>query len=321
MIRTTHTVQTADPASEAMLADVLRGLSQRQKRLPTRYLYDERGARLFERICELDEYYLTRTETAILQSTLPEIAALLGPRTLVFEPGSGAGEKIRLLLGGLVRPSAYVPIDIAREQLVANASRLQGEFPDVDILPVCADFMNGLHLPVTARRVDRMVAFFPGSTIGNVTRAGAVALLRRLRRIAGREGKLLIGVDLQKDRAILDPAYDDADGVSAEFAMNYLVRLNRELGADFCLDRFCYSARYNARLGRIEMYLVSLCEQFVEIGGHSIRFGGGERVRTEVSYKYTLESFAAVAGRAALRVERVWTDPENLFSVQLLAGR
>lgn len=321
MIRTTRTVQTADTASEAMLADVLRGLSQRQKRLPTRYLYDERGARLFERICELDEYYLTRTEMNILRCTLPEIAALLGPRTLVFEPGSGAGEKIRLLLGGLDRPSAYVPIDIAREQLVANASRLQEEFPDVDILPVCADFMNGLHLPVTARRVDRLVAFFPGSTIGNVTQAGAVALLRRLRRIAGREGKLLIGVDLQKDRAILEPAYDDADGVSAEFAMNYLVRMNRELGADFSVDCFCYSARYNARLGRIEMYLVSLCEQLVEIGGHSVRFRAGERVRTEVSYKYTLESFAAVAGHAALRVERVWTDPRNNFSVQLLARR
>lgn len=306
------------PATEQMAADVLAGLARRPKQLPSRYLYDRRGAELFERICELDEYYLTRTEMGILERAMGEIAERVGPRALVFEPGSGASLKTRLLLRGLESPAAFVPVDIAREQLAASARALAREFPRMEIRPVCADFLSAFELPVVARRVDRRVAFFPGSTIGNLTRSEAVRLLRRLRRLCGKGGMVLLGADHQKDAAVLRAAYDDAQGVSAAFAMNYLVRLNRELAATFDLRRFRYEAVYNGRLGRIEMSLVSAGRQTVVVAGRRIELRKGERLRTEVSYKYTPESVERLGAAARLRIERSWSDSRGYFGVYLL---
>jgi dimethylhistidine N-methyltransferase len=307
---------------ERRRADVLAALRSRRRprRLPSRYLYDARGALLFERICELDEYYLTRTERGILRDALPEIADRLGPRVLVFEPGSGAGEKTRLLLSALDAPAGYVPIDVSREQLFAQASALARDFPGLEVCPLWADFLGDFRLPAIAGPVRRRVAFFPGSTLGNLTPREAIRLLDRLRTRSGRGGAILIGLDMQKDPRILEPAYDDAAGVSAAFALNYLVRLNRELHADFDLDRFGYEARYEAIPGRIVMALVSRVAQRVTIAGEQFDFAAGERLITEYSYKYTREGFAALARHAGLAIERIWTDPRGYFTVQLLTA-
>lgn len=302
------------------VSDVLRGFDHRPKILPSWYLYDDRGAELFKRITELKEYYIPRTEMEILCRALPEISSLLGKRAMIFEPGSGASPKTRLLLGQLDEPAAYVPIDISCEQLFDNAASLRQKFPQIDISPVCADFMHEFEFPRLERRFERTLAFFPGSTIGNVVPEEAISLLKRMGEHCGREGAILIGVDLQKDTKILEAAYDDPYGVSADFAMNYLLRLNREMDANFDLDRFSYSAIYNEHLGRIEMYLVSLANQIVEIGNRLIDFYSGERMRTEVSYKYTLNSFKALAAKAGLAVERTWIDARHYFSVQLLSA-
>ena len=307
------------PAVHDMLADVIEGLQSHPRHLPSRYLYDERGAQLFERICELDEYYLTRTEQLILEDRLPEISRLIGRYALVFEPGSGAGVKTRMLLDSLCAASAYVPIDISREQLLKNAADLAAAYPEMDIVPVCADFMNDFPLPLLARRVDRTVAFFPGSTIGNLLPEEAVGLLKRFRDHCAPGGFVLIGIDLLKDRRILEAAYDDAEGISAEFALNFLVRLNRELDAEFDTDRFGYEAVFNERLSRIEMSLISLEAQSVRIGDFKATFERDERIRTEVSCKYSLERFGHLAARAGLTPVRTWTDAQKYFGVILLA--
>lgn len=303
-----------------MLAEVVAGLECSPKTLPSRYLYDARGAELFERICALPEYYLPRTEMSILRQALPEIGWRIGMRGLIFEPGAGASEKTRMLLASLYDPAAYVPIDVSCEQLFANAGDLARAFPRLQVAPLCADFTRPFRLPIVARRVNRRVCFFPGSTLGNFSPTEAVELLSMLRVYSGEGGAILVGIDLQKSAAIIEPAYDDAAGVSAEFARNYLVRLNRELGADFDLSQFGYAAPYNRQLGRIEMYLVSTRAQRVRIAGHQVELAAGERIRTEVSYKYTLAGFRELAARARLRAERIWTDPARHFSVQFLVG-
>jgi dimethylhistidine N-methyltransferase len=250
-------VHDYEPATETMRDDVLRGLAQDPKTLPSQYLYDERGARLFERICETEEYYLTRTEIAILRENMAAIVARIGPGALVIEPGSGSGEKTELLLENLEDPAAYVPIDVAREQLIGFAAQIDQRFPDLDVMPVCADFTDGYELPACGNAVRKRVAYFPGSTIGNFTPPDAAELLRNMSELCDDVGGVLIGVDLKKDRAIVEPAYDDAGGVSREFALNYLVRLNRELDADFDLDQFGYEAPYNEAEGRVEMALIA----------------------------------------------------------------
>ncbi len=319
----TKTIAVYDwgPAVDTMREDVLRGLARNPKRLPSQYLYDERGAQLFEGICETEEYYLTRTETRILRENMDAIVDRVGRGALIVEPGSGSGVKTQVLLEGLDEPAGYVPIDVAREQLAAFATAMDARFPELDILPVCADFTGAYDLPPCGNEVRKRVAYFPGSTIGNFTPSAAVDVLRSLTERCGENGGVLIGVDLKKDRAILEPAYDDAAGVSRDFAMNYLVRLNRELNADFRLERFGYEAPYNAEHGRIEMALVSRCRQVAHVDGVGVMFGAGERVGTEYSYKYTPKEFAMLAGRAELAVTDVWTDPEQLFSVQYLAPR
>jgi dimethylhistidine N-methyltransferase len=298
--------------------DVLCGLTGRPKSLPSQYLYDARGAALFERICDTEEYYVTRTEAAILRENMPAIAERIGPDALVIEPGSGSGVKTRLLLENLDRPAEYVPIDIARPQLEAFAAEMRGDFPDIDVSPVCADFTSEYEIPKCDRASGKRVVFFPGSTIGNFERWDAVDVLNHLAELCGPDGAVLIGVDLKKDRAVLEAAYDDRAGVSRDFAKNYLVRLNREIGARFPLDKFDYEAPYNEKLGRIEMALVSQRDQAVQVDGTTVQFAKNERVRTEVSYKYTTAQFSELAREAGLPVEQTWTDAEQFFSVHYL---
>jgi dimethylhistidine N-methyltransferase len=315
----TITVHDYEPATATMRDDVLRGLAQDPKMLPSQYLYDERGARLFERICKTEEYYLTRTEIAILRQNMDAIVDHIGPGALVIEPGSGSGVKTQLLLENLEDPAGYVPIDVAKRQLAEFATQMDQRFPDLNVMPVCADFTNGYELPPCNAAVRKRVAYFPGSTIGNFTPAVAVEMLRHMGELCDDDGGVVVGVDLKKDRAILEPAYDDAGGVSRDFALNYLVRLNRELDADFKLEQFGYEAPYNETHGRIEMALVSRCRQVAHIDGVGVPLDTDEHIRTEYSYKYDPEEFAALAENAGLEVTDTWTDPDHLFSVQYLS--
>lgn len=303
---------------DAFISDVLGGLSSTPKTLPCKYFYDERGSKLFDLICELDEYYPTRTETAILCQNIDEIASLFEPDTLVVEYGSGSSKKTRILLDRLPAISGYVPVDISREHLAATAEGLRSRYPHLTILPVCADYTDVFELPEPSREPSRVVAFFPGSTIGNFHPDEAVSFLSRIATACGPGGGLLIGVDLQKDLATVELAYNDRQGVTAAFNLNLLHRINHEAGGDFALDQFLHHAFYNARLGRIEMHLVSRRDQRVQIGGQSIGFSEGETILTECSYKYTLAGFAALARDAGFQIKQVWTDPKAYFSVQYL---
>ncbi len=308
-----------DPERERFLADVLSGLRQPAKTLPCKYFYDAEGSKLFDQICALPEYYPTRTELRILRAHAAEMAHALGPETLLIEYGSGSSVKTRRLLDQLVRPAAYVPVDISREHLLATALALQLDYPALEILPVCADFTA----PVTLPRVPaaRRAVYFPGSTIGNFSEAGAIALMTGVARLVGPDGAFLVGVDLRKDPRVLERAYDDAAGVTAAFDMNLLARLNRELDADFDLRRFSHRARWNDAASRIEMHLVSEVEQVVHLDGVEIHFARGEHICTEHSHKYTLDGFARLARRSGLAVRRVWTDRAQRFSVQYLEVR
>jgi dimethylhistidine N-methyltransferase len=312
-------VQHCAPDAARFRAEVLRGLRRPAKELPCKYFYDETGARLFEEICDLEEYYLTRTELAIMRRHVADMAARVGPQALLIEYGSGSGIKTRLLLDHLPAPAAYVPVDISGEQLAQSAEALAVRYPGLEVLPVCADFTRRFRLPRSTVPAARRVLYFPGSTIGNFGPAQAAVLLRRIGRLCGRGGGLLIGVDLRKDTHILEPAYDDRKGVTAAFNLNLLRRINRELGADFRLDRFRHRAFYNAEHGRIEMHLVSPEPQTVRIGSVPFSLAEGESIRTECSYKYDLAQFRVLAATAELNVEQVWTDKQGLFSVQYLA--
>lgn len=311
-------VQDFAPGAETMRDDVLRSLSRDPKELPSQYLYDRRGAELFERICETEEYYLTRTELGILRRNMDAIAARVGPGALVIEPGSGSGLKTRFLLQGLEDPVGYVPVDVAREQLANFAASVVCEFPELEVKPVCADFTDDYVVPACDNAARTRVCYFSGSTIGNFKPAVVLDVLQHLAELCDGDGGVLIGVDLKKGRTTLESAYDDAQGVSREFALNYLVRLNRELDAGFRIEQFGYEAPYNESLGRIEMALVSLCDQVVSISGTRVRFKSGELIHTEYSYKYTLPEFAALAGKANLNVVQTWSDSEELFSIQYL---
>lgn len=302
----------------SMRDEVFEGLARSPRRFPSQYLYDARGALLFEKICGTEEYYLTRTEIAILEDHLPEIADLIGPGALVIEPGSGNGQKTQLLLEALANPAGYAPIDISREQLELFAGELRATFPALKILPVCGDFTGDYAIPTCPAPVRRRMIFFPGSTIGNFGTEQAVRVLASLAGQLDVRGCALIGFDLKKDASLLEPAYDDAAGHSREFALNILVRLNRELGADFRTDRFEYVAPYNSSRGRIEMALVSRAKQIVQIDGEPFRFERDERIVTEYSYKYDLDEFKLLCGRAGLKVVRSWTDPDRLFGVVYL---
>ncbi len=305
------------PPRADMRSDVLAGLSRPQKEILPKYFYDARGSGLFEDITRLPEYYLTRTENAIMEASIEDIVRLIGPRAAVIEFGSGSGVKIRRLLNHLVEPVACVPVEISRGHLLASARALAADHPQLDIIAVCADFTRAFELPpIDGAR--RKLVFFPGSTIGNFPPQEAINLLKLMNHTAGEGGALLLGADLVKDSHTLESAYNDSAGVTAAFNLNLLVRINHELGADFNLKAFHHLARYNEVAGRIEMFLVSQQEQFVHIGDTRIHFASGEHILTEFAYKYELDAFANMVAMAGLKVERVWTDAQRQFSVQYL---
>jgi dimethylhistidine N-methyltransferase len=301
-----------------LVEEVLAGLRATPKRLSPAYLYDRRGSQLFDAICELPEYYLTRTETGILARFADEMAACIGGRALLLEPGSGSSRKTRLLLDALPDLAAYVPVDISRSHLLAAARAVQAAYPRLEVLPVCADFTQRYNLPAPRSRPARVVLFFPGSTLGNFDPPEAVRLLACMRENAGTGGGLLIGIDLAKDRAILERAYNDTAGVTAAFNLNLLTRLNRELAADFDLACFRHEAVWVAAHSRIEMHLLSLREQTVHLAGQRVQFAAGERLVTEHCHKYTPQSFASQARAAGWVPRRDWTDTDGYFSVQYL---
>jgi dimethylhistidine N-methyltransferase len=308
-----------EPPANHFRADVLRGLSAAAKEIPSKYFYDEAGSKLFDRICELDEYYPTRTELALMRRHAGEMAASLGPACLLIEYGSGSGVKSRLLLDQVVAPVAYVPIDISREHLLHSAAALARRFPHIPVAPVCADFTRPFDLPATGKRPRRRVVYFPGSTIGNFTPEEAVELLRRTAQLCGPGGGMLLGVDLKKDPAVLHAAYNDARGVTAAFNLNLLVRLNRELGGEFQTDQFWHHAFYNPPEGRVEMHLVSRSDQRVRVAGETFSLAEGESIRTEYSYKYSPADVQRLAAAGGFTIRRAWTDDAGYFSVLYLA--
>jgi len=300
------------------LDELIEGLRKPEKTISPKYFYDERGSQLFEEITRLPEYYPTETELGIMQDNIGEIASLVGKQASLIEFGSGSSLKTRVLLEHLDELAAYVPVDISEDHLLESAKQIREEFPGLDVLPVVADFTQPFQLPDPKVMPVRNIVYFPGSTIGNFTRDEAEDLLRVMYGEAGAGGALLIGVDLQKDPAIIERAYNDSAGVTAEFNRNMLRHLNREFRANFDVDAFAHSARYNEEEGRIEIRLVSERDQQFRLGGESFSIDRDEAILTEYSHKYTLEGFAAMAATAGFRVERVWMDAERLFSVQYL---
>jgi dimethylhistidine N-methyltransferase len=299
---------------EAFRADVLAGLSQRQKTLPSRWLYDQRGSELFEEITRLDEYYLTRTETAILRRHAAEMADLLGQDVALLEYGAGAAIKTEILIAALDAPRMYAPIDIAADFLAQTVERIQDRFSELPTRPIIADFTADFDIPADIPAHPR-AAFFPGSTIGNLSHSEAASLLGRMRKHVGGRGRAIIGMDLRKNVKTLIAAYDDKRGVTAEFNLNLLQRVNRELEGDFAIDQFAHEARWNERESAIEMHLVSLKPQVVSIAGHSFAFAQAETIHTETCRKFEVAAFADVARRSGWRVAAIWSDPAELFAV------
>ena len=307
-----------EPASSDDEQEILGGLSLPQKQISPKYFYDATGSRLFDEICEQPEYYPTRTELDIMERYIDEIADLTGPHASVIEFGSGSSLKTRLLLNYLPELAAYVPVDISRETLTTAAESIAVDYPKIEVLPVCADFTQRFNLPVPRITPERNLVFFPGSTIGNFDVDSALSLLKVMRAEATDGGALLIGVDLVKPTEILEPAYNNAAGVTADFNLNLLERLNREHDADFSLKAFRHDAIYDSNSNRIEMRLVSLVKQRVRVAGESFFFESGEYIVTEHSHKYSLSQFRLMAEAAGFSVSAVWTDENDMFSVQYL---
>ncbi len=298
--------------------ELIAGLKKSPPEVSPKYFYDQRGSELFEAICVQPEYYPTRTELRIMREHLGEMAQLIGPQVTLIEYGSGASVKTRLLLDQLDKPAAYIPIDISGDFLLEVAGDLARRYPQIEILPLCADFTQALELPEPAGESRRKVVYFPGSTIGNFSPDEAQDLLALMREQVGRGGGLLIGVDLIKDPEILEPAYNDAAGVTADFNLNLLRHLNREFDADFSTQDFEHRAVYDAEHERIEMRLIATNSQTVRISGEKIQLAENEYIVTEHSHKFTREAFASAAEQAGFTVKAVWSDPQDLFSVQYL---
>lgn len=318
--RSQSSIQLYDlhPPLDDFRTEVLQGLSQPQKAISPKFLYDKRGAELFDLICTVDEYYLTRTETTILQTYAADIAACLKESVLI-EFGSGSSQKVRILLDAMPDLPTYVALDISQQHLRESCQDLVNAYPGLEAIAICTDYTQPLQLPeIPALYHKRRVGFFPGSSIGNLEPTEAVQFLKQAAAALGPEGSLLIGVDLKKSRTILEPAYDDATGISAAFALNLLTRINRELGANFEVEQFGYRAVYNETLGRIEMYIVSLQQQIVRLNDVVIQFQQGELLRTEYSYKYSIPEFQQLAALAGFKSTQVWVDPKQLFSVHYL---
>jgi dimethylhistidine N-methyltransferase len=300
--------------------DVLMGLRAARKTLPSKYFYDARGSQLFEAICELPEYYLTRTEIALLERIAPEIAARIPPGAAIVEPGSGASTKTRLLLDAAPHVRHYVPIDISASALAEAAESIERDYPSLQVTPLADDFTQLVDLP-DAVRDSPIVGFFPGSTIGNFTTPEAIALLRRTRLAFGRDALFIVGADLAKDVEVLLRAYDDAQGVTAAFNLNLLARINRELSGTLDLTSFRHRALWNAAESRIEMHLLSTRDQIALVDGEPVRFARGETIHTENSHKYVPEKFAQLAGQAGWRVDRMWSSADPAFGVFMLSWR
>jgi dimethylhistidine N-methyltransferase len=306
------------PGTGSFLNDVIRGLSAPRKTLPPKYFYDERGSQLFEAICELPEYYPTRTELAMLEAAAPDIARRIGAGAAIVEYGSGSGRKTQGLIRAL-QPHVYVAVDISGELLQSSVGALAAEFPKVRMVAICADYTHALPLgDLETSDISRRAVFFPGSTIGNFDPPEALAFLTNACRVAGRGGAMLVGVDLKKERSVLLAAYNDAQGVTAAFNLNVLARINRELGGDFDLEKFEHRADYDAQAGRIEMHLVSRERQRVRVGDREFEFAASETIHTENSYKYAVEEFQAMAERAGFVAAHCWVDPQRLFSIHYL---
>lgn len=305
-----------EPSTPTILREVLTGLSKSQKALPPKLLYDKRGSEIFEKICLLKEYYPTRAESEILKTFSGDISRMVGPDALIIEPGSGAGDKIRYLLPHLIEPVGYVPIEISRDILLRMTEELHTEYPLLKVLPVCADFSQDIELPLTVDSTPgKKVIFFPGSTIGNFNPQDAINFLKKFGRMIGEGGGLIIGVDLKKDPEVFKLAYDDPHGVTAEFNLNLLERLNRETHASFDLSNFSHEAFYNEKLGRVEMHLVSRVPQLIKVHESVFRFKEGETIHTESSYKYSVEEFSELCAKAKFKIKKFWKDSQSLFCV------
>ncbi|HAA92396.1 MAG: L-histidine N(alpha)-methyltransferase [Rhodospirillaceae bacterium] len=304
---------------DTFLADVLSGLGAADKSLPCKYFYDEEGSQLFDSICDSPQYYPTRTELKIMESSVDEMAKAIGPQAELIEYGSGASRKVRLLLDELEAPAAYVAVDISRDFLIASSSALSEDYPELAVHVICADFTKPFKLPAGLGGPGRRpVGYFPGSTIGNFDRPAAADFLANCVATLGKGGGLLIGVDLKKDPAILNAAYNDVAGITEAFNLNLLVRINRELDASFDMGKFAHVAFYDEDHGRIEMHIESLAAQTVTVGDREFSFAKGEHIHTENSYKYDIEEFQALAAKAGFSPVQVWTDPDRLFSVHFL---
>jgi len=301
---------------ESEINEIVDGLSQAQKTISPKFFYDERGSQLFDKITKLPEYYLTDAELEIMRVNVGEMAELIGRTASLIEFGSGSSLKTRILLENLEDLAAYVPVDISEDHLWTSARQLRAEFPGLDVRPVVADFTKTFSLPTPTVMPVKNVIYFPGSTLGNFEHDAAMDLLRVMHEEAGENGALLIGVDLQKDADIIDRAYNDAAGVTAEFNLNMLRHLNKNYGANFDLGSFEHSATYDEDEGRVVIELVSQAEQTFEVGNTEFELADGETILTEYSHKYTLDGFAEMANNAGFTVEKAWTDAEQLFSVQ-----
>jgi dimethylhistidine N-methyltransferase len=309
------TLTDLEPTAADFRTEFLAGLRKVPRQVPSKFFYDARGSRLFDQICELPEYYPTRTELDILTRNLTAIREFCGPRCRLVELGSGSSRKTRLLLDHLANVAGYVPIDISRTHLLQAATALASEYPELEILPVCADYAQPIRLPASGLEPWRNVIFFPGSTIGNFEPAEAITFLRHVATWCQPGDRMIIGADLEKSRALLERAYNDTRGLTAAFNLNLLVRANREVGANFDLDRFSHQAIYNTDQGRIEMALVSGSNHVVEVEGERFAFTAGERMLTEFSHKYRVADFAPLVNDAGWSVLHGWSDSRGWFGV------
>ena len=307
-----------EPKTDQFVDEVVELLNQDPPQLPCKLLYDEEGSRLYDEITRLVDYYPTRTEAKILSRSINDIAEAVGEKAVLIEYGSGSSEKTRTLLSN-IEWKAYVPIDISREHLINSSESISEDYPSLDVYPVCADYGEHFDLPEVANKSTHRVVFFPGSTIGNFHPEEAVDFLRRIHEVCGPAGKLLIGVDIPKSKETLERAYDDSEGVTAQFNINILNHLNREVGSDFDTEQFEHRAVYEPGKHRVEMHLVSKAQQKVTVGDSEIELDEGDHIWTESSYKYPPDVFADIARKAGFNIEHVWRDENDLFSVQLLS--
>lgn len=306
------------PPQQDIRSEVFLGLNQSQKTLPAKYFYDQRGSMLFDLITHLPEYYITRTEISLLRRYQDEIQELVGEDSILIEYGSGASVKIRMLLNSL-KPRLYIPMDISKDFLLCSADKLVTDYPWLNVYAGCVDYSQPIALPADIHIEGKKLAFFPGSSLGNFHPNEALSFLRQVHSTLGKDGSLLIGIDLQKNSQVLEAAYNDQQNITSAFNKNILLHLNRMLAANFDVNRFQHKAIYNQKIGRIEMHLISKVDQIVTIDCQQVGFKQGESIHTENSYKYTLEGFSQLAEKAGFKVKQHWSDQHKFFSLFFLS--